>query len=144
MNRLTDQQIQALLDDQRTNPQHLTYIDPADEEIQLYGRLFDELAKEPPNTVLSYAFSPKVIQQIQQQAIARSESKALVLYGLGLLIMLITMGAVLFLSDGNALQLLVQAFAKLTLPLLLSLIGVAVIQWVDYRLQNQATQVKNG
>ncbi|GAB3496585.1 hypothetical protein GCM10027341_15590 [Spirosoma knui] len=130
-NKLTDQQIQELLDSQRHAPTSVRS-QADDEAVDTYRALFDELSTEPAYD-LSYAFSANVVRQIQQQTIARIERKAMVLYGLCSLGLVGCAASLVFFVDQESLVLLKQLLVRFWLPLLLTGGGLSLIQWLDYR-----------
>jgi hypothetical protein len=134
MDKLTDQQLQELLEIQRRNPSDSAQLNADHEDVLFYNRLFDELANEPSGAYVSYSFAPTVIREIQQNALSQSEFKTFVVYGVGTLISLITTGFILFLLQKEALTLLLQALGKFGLPVLVTVAGFGIIQWADYRL----------
>ncbi|GAB4037206.1 hypothetical protein [Spirosoma gilvum] len=134
MNSLTDQQLQELLDAQFRRRDKTTPLPADEEDVRIYQRLFEELASEPPQLSLSYSFAANVTRQIQKQALDRSERRTFVLYGLSVLFLIGAAIGVLTAASDHAVRELTGTFARLGLPMLLTLLGLGLIQWADYRL----------
>ncbi|MBN8823730.1 MULTISPECIES: hypothetical protein [unclassified Spirosoma] len=140
MNPLTDQQLQELLDKQFRNHDNSTPIHTDDREFRRYQQLFEELSNEPPQTALSYSFATTATRLIQKQELARTERRALVLYGLGVFVSFCIAIALLTMAPDNALSELANTFSRFALPMLVILAGFGLIQWADYRLITRTTK----
>lgn len=129
MKPLSDEEIQAMVEAMRLEGK----VTPEeDESVQAYKQLFDELAAEP-SLDLSFGFSRNVVRQIQQQEATRHQTKAYLIFGLTLVLMLsLAFGfqAVRSVNDSTETW---QALSYIKWPALFVVALFGLIQWADYR-----------
>jgi|GEM_PF-1488934 len=131
MDRLTDSQLQELLDQQVRKQEKNELPDELSNDFLLYRRLFTELSAEP-NYSLSYTFAPTVVRQVQQQALARSEARIVAFYGFSVLLVIVLVGILLSTAQPGVLTLAQQVVSRFGVPVLFTLFVFGLIQWADY------------
>lgn len=131
MDRLTDSQLQELLDLQVKNQERNELPDDSNEDLLFYKQLFTELSQEPDYS-LSYTFAPTVVRQVQQQALARSEARIVAFYGFSVLLIVMLVGILLSTAQPGALTLAQQVVNRFGVPVLFALFVFGLIQWADY------------
>lgn len=134
MNKLPDQQLQEFLENKQHNVTTKTPLNVSTDDIQLYNRLFDELATEPADTFLSYSFSANVTHLIGRQIIDRNERNALILYGVSVLLTVCVVCLILFAFQVKVLTLLGHSLSLFAIPMMVAAVAIGFIQWADYRL----------
>ena len=129
MKPLSDDEIQAMVEAMGQEGKLAT---EEDESVQAYKQLFGELANEPALD-LSFGFSRNVVRQIQQREAAQYQTKAYLIFGLTLVLMLsfaFGFQAIRSVNDSTETW---QALMYIKWPALFVVALFALIQWADYR-----------
>lgn len=100
MKKLTDEQIQALLESKLKPSRHILY-DSEKEQMESYQSLFQKLNTEPEQ-VLPLNFASKVTRQLKLKLKRRSDIRFNLLAALGIIVGLVAAYIILIVIDFNA------------------------------------------